>query len=251
MLNLAKRIARRVLGEASIYRVKHLLGIVPEAYHNDQVALALVDRLVRTFEPSSFVETGTFQGGTTRYMAVTYPELPIHSIEINATFHENCRKKLQPYRNVRLYHGSSEKIIAEGLDARWFGPRPFFYLDAHWYDYWPLCDEVRLIGRHLDEAVMVIDDFEVPGRPDFTFDEGGGQPREKGQGKCNLALIQDCFSRDRPYRIVFPNYQLADCGAGSLIGSVIILQGLGPQAVETFQRTGLVRQYFKEHPLKA
>jgi hypothetical protein len=50
---------------------------------------------------------------------------------------------------------------------------PLFYLDAHWYDYWPLQDEVKTISK-LSQFVILADDFKVPGKPQFENDNGGG-----------------------------------------------------------------------------
>jgi hypothetical protein len=51
--------------------------------------------------------------------------------------------------------------IASQLDER-----TLFFLDAHWYNYCPLLDELAVIARHrLRPAVIAIHDF-VTGHPD-------------------------------------------------------------------------------------
>ncbi len=54
---------------------------------------------------------------------------------------------------------------------------PLFYLDAHWYNYWPLLNEINAISEHFkDNCIIIIDDFLVPGRPELTFDTYKGTP---------------------------------------------------------------------------
>jgi hypothetical protein len=43
----------------------------------------------------------------------------------------------------------------------------FFYLDAHWNEDLPLAEEIDLIFSRSPCAVVMIDDFEVPGDPGF------------------------------------------------------------------------------------
>ena len=48
-----------------------------------------------------------------------------------------------------------------------------FYLDAHWERRLPLGDEIAIVTRNFPKAVMVVDDFQVPDDPDYTFDDFG------------------------------------------------------------------------------
>jgi hypothetical protein len=49
----------------------------------------------------------------------------------------------------------------------------FFYLDAHWNEDLPLADEIDIIFGRSSNAVVMIDDFEVPGDPGFDYDDYG------------------------------------------------------------------------------
>jgi hypothetical protein len=71
--------------------------------------------------------------------------------------------------------------------------RLLFYLDAHWYEYWPLLDEIKIISKsHKDQCILVVDDCQVPGRSDIDYDEYKGIP-------CSYEYVKealdDCFTK--------------------------------------------------------
>jgi hypothetical protein len=224
MIAFAKKTFRKVLGDKRMYGLRRRLNYPADAFHNDAITLKAVDVVLKSIKPSAFGETGLFQGDTTRYMAYEYPDLSIHSFEINEEFYNSCKVKLKDYPHVHLHLGSSDKALKEALLQRQLGNRPLFYLDAHWYDYWPLQDEIRLIGEHLKESVMFIDDFEVPQRPEFAFDVGGCRQGANDNRKCNLELIKDCFSKNHRYRVFYPKYDKQDAQTSELVGYSIIVQ---------------------------
>jgi len=49
----------------------------------------------------------------------------------------------------------------------------FFYLDAHWNEDLPLAEELEIVFRNCPAAVVMIDDFQVPGDPEYAFDDYG------------------------------------------------------------------------------
>jgi hypothetical protein len=48
----------------------------------------------------------------------------------------------------------------------------FFYLDAHWQEHLPLAEELEIIFTSWREAVVMVDDFKVPGS-DYAYDDYG------------------------------------------------------------------------------
>ena len=52
-------------------------------------------------------------------------------------------------------------------------PTTLFYLDAHWEKQLPLGDEIAIVARSFQKAIMVVDDFAVPDDPDYDFDDYG------------------------------------------------------------------------------
>jgi hypothetical protein len=248
VISLAKQLLRKTLGDKTIYHLKRRLGYPKEAFHNDAITLKAIDLILTSFKPTSFAETGLFQGDTTRFMAHDYPDLSIHSFEINQEFYNHCKIKLSGYPNIHLHLGSSDKALKEALLKQELGNRPLFYLDAHWYDYWPLQDEVRLIGEHLNEAVMFIDDFEVPQHPEFSFDVDGCRQGSNDNRKCNLELIRTCFPKTHRYDVFYPKYNKQNAQTRDLVGYAIIVQNPGAQ----WEKTPLKKffdEYYTKHSL--
>jgi len=144
-----------------------------------------------------FVETGTYLGHTCRNIASHHPYLPITTIESNPDFYNASQIVLQKFSNVKSILGDSavtvSKIIQDGIEGL-----PLFFLDAHWYDYLPLPDEIRSIGRHLNDAIMLIHDFKVPNM-DYGFDVCKGQ-------SIWIEMLAANIDKDKSYQIYFPCY---------------------------------------------
>lgn len=119
------------------------------------------------------VETGTWIGNTTGYMAEV-SQLPILSTEVDRRFHSLARMRLADVQNASLFNRDSREFIGE-LSTRsdLADARIFFYLDAHWYSDLPLREEIDIIARHWKDAMIMVDDFQVPGDEGYGYDDYG------------------------------------------------------------------------------
>jgi hypothetical protein len=117
------------------------------------------------------VESGTFRGTTTEWLGRF--GLPVTTIEANQQNFHFSKLRLGPQRNVRVEMGNSAEVLRSLVHRMDTSLRTFFYLDAHWEDYLPLHDEIEVIGENFGAAVILIDDFEVPGDPGYGFDDYG------------------------------------------------------------------------------
>jgi hypothetical protein len=215
-------------------------GDMARAFHGDRCYQQLVLSICSHFPITSFVETGTYLGDTTEYMANTVT-LPIYTSEVNERFFQFAVERLKRYGNVKASLASSEQVLRLAIEQNLLGPLPLFYLDAHWYDYWPLPDEIELISSRVPRCVIVIDDFEVPGHPEFEFCEGGGGSSEfSGRTTvdkriCNFELIQDKLGHPEGYQLIYPRYAREEAfsipDGGKLIGYVALFKNLGPEFV--------------------
>jgi len=133
-----------------------------------------IDYLLNIYKCDVIIETGTHLGDSTEYFAKQYPNITIISSEINKEFFDYSSKRLDHYPNVHLYNESSEKTLLK-LQNTFF--LPFYYLDAHWYDYWPLSDELS----HINTGIVNISDFNINNK-NFGFDSYGGK-------QCNIDII--------------------------------------------------------------
>lgn len=130
----------------------------------------VVRDLFRAIDFACVVETGTFRGHTTQFFAAL-TEAPVRGIEVSERYAEFARHRCVGYPNVDISLGDSRSFLRTTLPTM-SGPT-FFYLDAHWYDDLPLADEVAMIAESRVPAVVMIDDFEVPGDPGYGFDDYG------------------------------------------------------------------------------
>jgi len=95
--------------------------------------------------------------------------------------------------------------------------------------------------------VMVIDDFEVPGYPDFAFDIDGGGEITEGK-KCNLDYIRPSLSSENTYRVLFPKYDRKAAypkgEALELRGHVALFQNLDAEFEAFVKRPFIQQNYF-------
>lgn len=129
--------------------------------------------LSRLNSVKTFVETGTFRGGTTRWAAAHFEK--VFTIERAPTIYELNAPDLGRFPNVTALLGDSRRVLPEIVSA--LGDQPaVFWLDGHWSgadtagesDECPLLGELAaLSGRH--EDIILIDDarlfLSAPPRP--------------------------------------------------------------------------------------
>jgi hypothetical protein len=217
-------------------------------FHKDRIYRALMLDLLNAFEFSSFVETGTFRGHSTELVASRFTKLPVFTTEVVESSYTRSKEFLGRYPNITCILGSSNEVVKKLLDEKTIGPRPLFYLDAHWQSYWPLRDELKHIGDSSLPATIVIDDFEVPGQPQFGFDIDGGGEVTEGL-KCNLDYIRPAISPGRTYCAAFPRYSMTDAfasGSGPLRGHIVLFQDM-PEEYQPFLDRPLAKQHYFGH----
>jgi hypothetical protein len=129
------------------------------AFEGDSFILNEIKEIIKKYNIKTFIETGTNEAKTTKVMSALVDS--VHTIELNETFYENCKNTLKDFKNVSIHNGSSEKILNELLPN--VDDSIIFYLDAHWYSYCPILDELDAIYRNgKKNSIIVIHDFYVP-----------------------------------------------------------------------------------------
>jgi hypothetical protein len=177
MQDRLKQILRMLCGET-------MLGILdyyrfPEwrvqdtAFNDQKIRQKMFMEIVNCFRPKAIVETGTFHGNTTEFMA-SIIEIPIYTAEYNKRYYAFARRRLRKFSNVEIHCGDSRdylrKLISSGLLSN---EKNFFYLDAHWYEDLPLSEEIEIIINFCPEAIIMVDDFQVPWDQGYGFDDYG------------------------------------------------------------------------------
>jgi hypothetical protein len=103
-------------------------------------------------------------------------KLPVYSVEADARNFGFAKMRLRKHRNVQLSLGDSREFLmnfAARDAARSIGRPQLFYLDAHWGKVLPLSEELTTIFSSFSQAIVMIDDFEVPDDGGYGYDNYG------------------------------------------------------------------------------
>ena len=163
----------------------------------------------------TIVETGTFRGTTTNYMAKA--GLPVFSCELRPRYFHYSSLRLANIPNIHLERADSRRFLRELFDENPLPPGPaLFYLDAHWEHDLPVWEEVdQIFSRHPSPVIMV-DDFRVPTDSGFAYDD-------YGKDKClSVTNLHEAVTA-RP-SMFFPKHASAH-ETGARRGCVVLAQG--------------------------
>src|SRR5690606_27811675 len=106
----------------------------------------IVADLFSALDFGAVLETGTFFGMTTGYLATTFG-VPVASCEAVKRHHFVARRLLRNVPNAELVLADSRTFLRQcAADPAVSARRTFFYLDAHWYEDLPLRDEIAIIA---------------------------------------------------------------------------------------------------------
>jgi predicted O-methyltransferase YrrM len=158
----------------------------------------------RRYRFNNFIETGTYLGMTTRFLShvALKNDAQVFSCEINDEYLKVAKRTVGHLRNIHLHHSNSVDFIS-ALSSKVSDDINFVYLDAHWYDYLPLRDELSLLMNWRNTIVM-IDDFRVP------FDDRFGWDKYDEEHEICLRYV-DTVIAEKP--IFFPGYPARSEGA--------------------------------------
>ena len=150
-MTFINRAVRLILGDVTIGALDYFRnserGVAWGGPFNGQEGRqALFRELIDRCGPSVILETGSYLGTTTEFMAES--GLPIYSIEYSARNYGFSRARLWRRRNVRLRRGDSRAVLrtlfAGPLRTARSGSL-FAYLDAHWNADLPLAEELDIV----------------------------------------------------------------------------------------------------------
>jgi|tagenome__1003787_1003787.scaffolds.fasta_scaffold20973733_2 hypothetical protein len=153
---------------------------------------AIVENLARTIAFDAVIETGTYRGTSTSYFSEVFG-VPVSTVENNARFYTYSRSRLSRDARVDVCFGDSRSFLRRQAEQRG-SQTVFIYLDAHWENDLPLREELQIIAAGWTRAVVLIDDFAVPGDAGYGFDD-------YGPGK---ALIEDELPAMPQWSLYYP-----------------------------------------------
>ncbi len=149
------------------------------AFERDDLLARQVAAFHRQHGFACAVETGTWKGHTTVALARLFPT--VHTIEIDPERHEQTLPRFKAYPNIIAHAGHSPDVLVELVDELEY---PLFaFLDAHWREQWPLRDELKILLSIRRPKLILIHDFQVPGR-DFGYDR-------YGEHACSFDYVAD------------------------------------------------------------
>jgi hypothetical protein len=132
--------------------------------------------LIHACRPVAIIETGTHVGASTEFMA-DMSKLPVYSVEADAQIFGFAKMRLLKHRNVQLSLGDSREFLMKFIatnSAKYTALPVLFYLDAHWGEDLPLLGELANIFSSFPQAIVLIDDFQVPDDDGYGYDDFGG-----------------------------------------------------------------------------
>jgi len=172
------------LAESPVYVARDDVGL-----NGQRVRKQIFTRLGHALPFEVVIETGTWMGDTTGYLAETL-RLPVYSCELHRVPHAIAKLRLARLRDIRLVLKDSRAFLRDLAATIPATTTCLFYLDAHWHSDLPLAEELRIIAKAWKEYVVVVDDFSVPGDAGYGYDS-------YGRGKTlEIADFSDEFSKN-------------------------------------------------------
>lgn len=178
---MVKSLILKIIGEENAGRLDYLLNRKSKnawgPLNGQNFRQLVYSEIMATIPFQAIIETGTFRGTTTEYFAAS--KLPVYTVEIHPRAYGYAAQRFSGGKNgVHVFKGNSPDFLnALAIDTSVPKSKVFFYLDAHVQDsskYYkaPLVEEIEVIFTKWTEAVVMVDDFKVPGT-NYSFDDWG------------------------------------------------------------------------------
>ena len=172
----------------------------PRGFHGDAYLLRLVEALAPGAEV--FVETGANVGSTLGDVVRRYPHLECFSCEPDPDAFAVAHAHATVRAGVHVFEETSQEFLRrfECSERQRFDQPLLAWLDAHDYGFeWPLREEVSFLTGRFTRGAILIDDFQVPGQPEFGWDQYDGR-------SCSFDYIESSISDSVAYRLSYPSY---------------------------------------------
>jgi hypothetical protein len=146
------------------------------AFNGQELRKQIFRQLMAAFPITAIIETGTFVAETTSYFATQF-DGPIYTCELDGRFLSLARARLSGadfLSRISFSQSQSTEFLGHLSQTNLVTGWSFFYLDAHWYNYLPIREEIVLIATSWKHFCIMIDDFKVPHDDGYGFDDYGG-----------------------------------------------------------------------------
>lgn len=187
-------------------------------FHGDYYLMRYMFNLLE--QADSFVETGSLAGDTVGTVARNFPKMNCYTCELDKRNFDTTRRRTERYPNVKASNEPSPDFLHALYDRQpqLKAQRVVYWLDAHAKGALPLPQEVEKITADGTDFCVAIDDFQVPGRPYFSFDT-------YPPIQLNWELIQPYLKSGRKYKIIYPKYEAHTSLHAPRVGWIVVATG--------------------------
>lgn len=173
----------------------------PELYNKTK-------QIISQYSIDTAYETGSFHGESAIILSGLVPK--VISYELNSDSYNTALHFTKRAKNIVIKHKSSPEGLMEDLIEN--KNNVLLFLDAHWYDYWPILDELNVIAVKKIKPVILIHDFFVPDKNNnakFGYDSYKGQPLNYEYIKQGLINI---YGSENNYKFEYSKDAILDSG---------------------------------------
>ncbi len=185
----------KLLGIFDYFSKPEYKNIWGGAFNGQAFRCAIFEELCETISFNVIIETGTFRGNTTAFVA--NKQLPVYTVESDSRNYGYVLARFLFKPRIHTIHNDSRaflKVLAEDKDFP--KDKVFFYLDAHWDKELPLREELDIIFATWRESVVMVDDFKVP-RTKYQYDD-------YGEGKALTIEYLQTSQHSNDFQLFFP-----------------------------------------------
>ena len=199
-------------------------------FNNQKFRQEMFLELLKIIDFTAIVETGTYRGTTTDFMAQT-SHLPVYTVESHPRYYAYSQRRFLHNPNINSYYSDS-RVFLRRLSRHLGQEQILFYLDAHWNDELPLKKELEIIFKNWHNALVLIDDFQVPDDEGYFYDD-------YGEGKALILEYLNCLEYLHLEKF-FPAVN-SDTETGGKRGCIVLAQA--PEIIEKLKIAETLRSY--------
>lgn len=132
-----------------------------------------IKEIVDQYKITTIVETGVHMGQSTLEFANMVDK--VYAIDILQESIDTAKQYVEVENkkdNVVFITGNSPEVLKQ-ISGEFDANKTIFFLDAHWWDIWPINDEILSLENN--KGIIIVHDFLVPDRQ-FGFDFYKDQP---------------------------------------------------------------------------
>lgn len=149
---------------------KVLMPYQSKPLNNDHFAAAEFIKLRDKFHIKKILELGSCVFGTTKWMSENFEN--VITVEISEEFRNIGLERVKGLKNITSYLGDSVSMLPVMLKD--CDNRTIIFVDSHWYNNFPLLEELKLIKASGLTPVIVVHDCLVPNEPALGYDSYNG-----------------------------------------------------------------------------